>query len=97
MDDLFNFFERYCVLLAVLMVALISSIFTIRLILKNISEKKEVTRSISSYIFLWPLLLTRKEGDKYVQRGFTRREWIGLLILALIMVLAILFTPTVKR
>ena len=72
--------------------------FIIWIILRNDTTKanEEFKPTIWSYLFIWPLLLTRKEGDRTVQRGFTKREWIGWLIFALIALLAILFTPTKK-
>ena len=96
MDELFTFIETHLfLLLAVLFIVG----FIVWLIYRSITanEKRESTRSFWSYLFIWPLLLTRKEGGKTVQRGFTRREWIWWLIFAVIALLAILFTPTVKK
>ncbi|MBT0652701.1 hypothetical protein [Geomobilimonas luticola] len=72
--------------------------FIIWIILRNDSTKEgqEFKPTIWSYLFIWPSLLTRKEGDRTIQRGFTKREWIGWLIFALIALFAILFTPTKK-
>ncbi len=77
---------------------LLAAGFIIWLILRNdtAKENEDFKPTIWSYLFIWPLLLTRKEGDRTVQRGFTKREWIGWLIFALIALLAILFTPTKK-
>jgi len=72
--------------------------FMVWIVVRNntTNENQEYKPKIWSYLFVWPLLLTRKEGDKTVQRGFSRREWIGWLIFVLIALLAILFTPTKK-
>ena len=95
MDDfLFTFIETH---LCLLLTVLLSVGFIIWLIYRNIAGKKEVTRSLWDYLFLWPLLLTRKEGDKYVQRGFSRREWRWILILVVLGILAVLFTPSGKE
>ena len=93
MDDLFTFIERHWLLLAVFL----PSGIIVWLIYKNIVDKREVTRSFWSYLFIWPLLLTRKEGDKYVQLGFSRREWIWILILLITAILAVLCFPDVKK
>ena len=75
----------------------VGSVFMYLLISRNIGEKSDVTKSIWSYVFLWPLLLTKKEDGKYVQRGPTRREWTWIIILIVIMLSALIFTPTGRR
>jgi len=66
---------------------------------RNLATKSniETTRKLWDYLFIWPILLTKKESDKSVQRSFTRREWVGWLIFALIALLAILLTPTTRK
>jgi len=91
------FIEKYWIVLAAVLSMLIGSAFMIHLISRNITEKNDVRKSIWSYVFLWPLLLTKKEEGKYVQRELTRKEWIGIIILFLIMLLALIFTPTGRR
>jgi hypothetical protein len=95
MTEVIAFMAKYCFLIIAL---LISVGFMIWIMLRNNSkqEYQQFRPNIWSYLFILPILLTRKEGDKTVQRGFTRREWIGWLIFALITLLAILFTPTKK-
>jgi hypothetical protein len=93
MDELFTFIEMHWLFLAMLL----PSVFIIWLIYKNIAVKREITRSFWNYLFIWPLLLTRKEGDKYVQRGFSRREWIWIVILLLTAILAVWFFPDQKK
>ena len=92
-----DFIGKYWIVLAAVLSMLIGSAFMIRLISRNITEKNEVRKSIWSYVFLWPLLLTKKEEEKYVQRDLTRKEWIGIIILIVIMLLALIFTPTGRR
>jgi hypothetical protein len=81
-----------------ILAVLFSAWFIIWIILRNdtTKEDQEFKPTIWSYLFIWPLLLTRKEGYRTIQRGFSKREWIGWLIFALIALLAILFTPTKK-
>jgi len=90
-----EFLMKYGILI---FAVLISVGFIIWIILRNDMTKgnEEFKPTIWSYLFLWPLLLTKKEGDRTVQRGFTKREWIGWLIFAVIALLAIIFTPTKK-
>ena len=97
MIDLIVFIEKYWVVLAAILSMLIGSVFMLRLISKNVAEKNDVSKSIWSYVFIWPLLLTKKEDGKNVQREFTRKEWIGIIILIVIMLLALIFTPTGRR
>ena len=92
-----DFMDKYWIVLAAVLSMLIGSAFMIRLISRNITEKNDVRKSIWSYVFIWPLLLTKKEEGKYVQRELTRKEWIGIIILFLIMLLALIFTPTGRR
>jgi hypothetical protein len=92
-----DFLEKYWIILAAVLSMLIGSAFMIHLISRNITEKNDVRKSIWSYVFLWPLLLTKKEEGKYVQRELPRKEWIGIIILILIMLLALIFTPTGRR
>lgn len=56
-----DFIEKYWIVLAAVLSMLIGSAFMIRLISRNITEKNDVRKSIWSYVFLWPLLLTKKE------------------------------------
>jgi uncharacterized membrane protein len=95
MDDLTAFAATHWYLLIGLffMVGLI-----IWLVSRNVTKENiEAKRTFWSYFFIWPLLLTRKEGEKSVQRGLTRREWIGWLVVAAIVVAAILLTPSNAR
>ena len=79
-----------------ILAVLIFSGFIIWIILRNdtTKENEEFKPTIWSYLLIWPLLLNKKEGDRTVKRGFTKREWIGWLIFAIIALLAIIFTPT---
>jgi general stress protein CsbA len=97
MSCLIVFIEKYWVVLAAVLSMLIGTAFVIRLISRNVAEKSDVSKSIWSYVFIWPLLLTQKKDGKDVQREFTRNEWIGIIILIVIMLLALIFTPTGRR
>jgi hypothetical protein len=97
MSGLIVFIEKYCVVLVAALSMLIGSTFMFRLLSRNIAEKKDVTRSVWCYVFLWPLLLTKKEEGKYVQQELTRNERTWIILLILIMFLALIFTPTGKR
>jgi hypothetical protein len=46
-----------------------------------------------SYLLLWPLIL-EADKDKREGRFFTKREWFGWGLVVLIIVLAIIFTPS---
>jgi hypothetical protein len=91
MDQLINFTEKYWHLMFAMFIMLG---FILWLIMRKAAakENKEVALSIWSYLLIWPILLTRKEGDKYMQRSFTRREWIGWLIFGLVALVAIIAT-----
>jgi hypothetical protein len=92
-----TFIEKYWVVLAAVLFMLTGSAFMIRLVSKNVAEKTDVSKSSWSYVFIWPLMLIKKEDGKYVQREFTRTEWIGIVILIGIMLLALIFTPIDRR
>ncbi len=62
----------------------------------NETASKNVKRSFWDYYFIWPILLSQKKGDQTVQRGFNRREWVWVIILIVIAILAVIFTPTEK-
>jgi general stress protein CsbA len=97
MGYLADFIEKYWIVLATVLSILIGSAFMIRLISRNVAEKNDVSKNIWSYVFIWPLLLTKKEEGKSIQRDLTRKEWIGIIILIVIMLLALIFTPPTGR
>jgi hypothetical protein len=45
-------------------------------------------------LLLWPLLLTKRANGKTVRRGLTRRETVGWIIVVVIGVLAVMFSPS---
>lgn len=47
----------------------------------------------ASYLLLWPLILDADKG-KRDGRFLTKREWIGWGLVGLLVVLAIIFTPS---
>ena len=96
LDGLNDLIEKYLVLIVVLLFA-VGFIFWLITRSNASRQNKETKRTFWDYYFLWPLLLSRKEGDKYVQRGFTSREWIWILILVLTCISAVLFFPDVKK
>ncbi len=72
--------------------------FIIWLLSRNVTrESTEAKPGFWSYLFIWPLLLTRKEGGTSMQRGLTRREWFGWVVVAAIVVAVILLTPSKTR
>jgi hypothetical protein len=95
LDTIVAFLDAY---LYLLFAGLLAIGFIFWLIIRNLVKNKNIktTRNVWSYLFIWPILLTKKEGDKSVQRSFTRREWIGWLIFAVIVLLAIILTPTTR-
>lgn len=54
---------------------------------------KEVRHSWVSYLLVWPLILDADKGRRD-GRFLTKREWIGWGIVGLIIVLAVVFTPS---
>jgi EamA domain-containing membrane protein RarD len=95
MDIIDMVFEKYSYLSAAI---LFGVGFLIWLATKSRNnEENDPRRSIWSYIFIWPLILTKKDQGKVVSRGLTRREWIGWLIVSVVAVIAIIFTPSKSR
>jgi len=57
-------------------------------------EGEDARFGVSDHLLLWPLLLTKRKDGKAVRRGLTRRELIGWTLVAIIMLLAVLLTPS---
>lgn len=91
MDALEILITRYWYLLAALVFGVV---FVIVLIRTSVRRKgaPPVSRDIRDFLFLWPLLLSRRDGGQVVRRGLSRRELIGWLIVAVIAVLAVVLT-----
>ena len=87
-EGMTEFIEKYVFLIAAVLVGVVPLCWFLKW--RNTQEPKK-KRSFWDYYFLWPLLLSRKEGDHYVQRDFTRREWIGIISIGLLMLLALIF------
>jgi membrane protease YdiL (CAAX protease family) len=96
MQILANFLDTHFYLIVVLAGA---ACFLVWLVArqKNLQDGREAKRTIWSFLFIWPLMLTKKQGDKIIERGFSKREWVGWLIVFIIAVLAIILTPSRAR
>lgn len=82
-----------------LVVAVVATVgFLIWLFNRRTGVREEASkRSILDYILVWPLLLSKKKNGVISERGLTKREWIGWILVVLVAVLAVLFTPRKGR
>ena len=96
MQLLINFLDTHLYLVVALGAAVC---FLVWLVVRQKSSdgERESRRTIWSYLFIWPLLLSKKQGDKTVERGLSKREWVGWLIVAIVIVLAVSLTPSKVR
>jgi hypothetical protein len=82
--------EKYALLIAAFLVIAVNFYWLFKWRIPKDQKKK---RNFWDYYFIWPLLLSRKEGDHYVKRDFSRREWIGIISIVLLVLLALIFVP----
>ena len=92
MDDLGILITRYWYVLAALVLGLVFIVLLVRTHVRWKDGQSGSRRGILDYLFLWPLLLSRRDGSQVVRRGFSSRELIGWLIVAVIAVLAVVLT-----
>jgi hypothetical protein len=91
LDALQILITRYWYLLAALAFGVVFVIMLIRTSVRR-KDAQPASRDIWDFLFLWPLLLSRRDGGQVVRRGFSNRELIGWLIVAVIAVLAVVLT-----
>lgn len=82
---------QYWYLLAAIAFGVVTVIVLIRTSVRR-KDAQPASRDIWHVLFLWPFLLSRRDGSQIVRRDFSSREWIGWLIVAVIATLAVLLT-----